>query len=210
MAALLSAARAHDRAPASLRARVERERIAARPVRRRARAYGLATALAAAVAIVLVINFALPGGSPGAPTISQAAALAGRGQVWPPPAPDPDNATARLNAKVGPVYFPNWRGRVGWWATGERRDRLAGRSAITVYYTNGSDRVAYTIVAVSSLRGLNATPHRVGTVWVRALRLGGRAVVTWRQAGQSCVLSSATMSATALARLAAVEAPRGS
>src|SRR5579862_9516423 len=208
--ALLSAARARDRAPASLRARIERERAAARPARRRAGAFGLGLAAMATAAAALIIALTLPSGTPGSPTISQAAALAQRGAVWPPPGPDPDSARARLSEKVGPVYFPNWRTSVGWWPVGERRDRLGGKPAVTVYYTDGRARVAYTIVGVAGLRGLTGSPQRVGAVWVHSLSLDGRTVVSWQRAGQSCVLSSATVSEAQLARLASIEAPTAS
>src|SRR5438477_12085133 len=72
---ILHHARATDRAPARLRARIEAERPSARVRARRRVTYSgaLAGALAAlALALVLI----LPAGTPGAPSVSQAAALA--------------------------------------------------------------------------------------------------------------------------------------
>src|SRR6185437_9414640 len=96
----LHQARATERAPERLRARIEAARPARPVVARRRLAYvgGLAGALAAvALALVLV----LPGGSPGAPSVSAAAALATRGATQAPPAPDPVRPQAMLQQNVG-------------------------------------------------------------------------------------------------------------
>jgi hypothetical protein len=198
--ALLSAARTQDRAPETLRARIEHERVAARPARRRA-VYvgGLAGALAAAaIALALV----LPSGTPGAPSISEAAALGFRPAVLPPPLP----GTRRLEVNVDEVYFPKWE---GWRAVGQRIDRLGGRPAITVYYARGTARVAYTIVGVPALPMPNTPTVRVGWLTVRTLQVSGRAVVGWRRAGDTCVLSSRQLSGHELAWLAADDVTHG-
>ena len=81
--AVLAAARERDRAPASLRARIEHERGAARPqVRRRTFAAGMAGALAAIAVALAVI---LPAGTPATTTIAQAARLSMRGPSQPAP-----------------------------------------------------------------------------------------------------------------------------
>jgi hypothetical protein len=197
--ALLAAARARDRAPASLRARIERERAAARPVRRRGLfAVGLAGALAAAA---LALALVLPAGTPGAPSVSDAAALGFRPALEPAPAIErtPTGGT-RLAAQVGPIFFPNYD---GWRAVGMRRDRLGGRSAVTVYYQRGAVLVAYTIVGAPALAEPHAPVVKAGWLTVRRQHLSGREVVTWREAGDTCVLSSRQLDAVALARLAA-------
>src|SRR5207237_9377058 len=87
--AALYATRA-DRAPARVRARIEAQRRGAERadggwlVPRSRFAYGgFAAVVAAAVAVALL----LPGGTPGGPSVSEAAALALRGSAQPAPAP---------------------------------------------------------------------------------------------------------------------------
>src|SRR5271167_4809366 len=81
---LVHEARATDRAPAALRARIEAQRPSRHALLRQRIQFGggVAVALAcAALALVLI----LPGGTVGAPSVSQAAALAVRGIVAPAP-----------------------------------------------------------------------------------------------------------------------------
>lgn len=204
--AVLSAARERDRAPASLRARIERERTASRASRRTrplgrplAAAGVLAVSLAA---IALVVNLVLPSGTPGAPTLSQAAALATRGASMGPPAITRQGPGTRLGESVDEVYFPDWQHTLGWRAVGERVDALGGRRAVTVYYVHAGQQVAYTIVATPPLPEPVAQHIRAESLTVRALRIGARTVVTWRRAGNTCVLSSTGVGARALAGLA--------
>src|SRR5947209_5644534 len=86
----------------------------------------------ALLAAALALALALPGGSP---TVAQAAALGLRAPNAPAPAAAPHNA--KLGESVGDVYFPNWESGLGWRAVGERRDRLDGHAAVTVYYVRG-------------------------------------------------------------------------
>lgn len=205
----LAAAREQDRAPEHLRSKIEALR---RPDRRLARAgwtgararwtgararTGLVAALAA---IGLILALALPGGTPGGPTVSQAASLATRGPSLPAPAIDSANP-ARLQASVGSLHFPNWGTRFGERATGMRGDRLGGRQVVTVYYAIAGRTVAYSIVSGSFLAASDASRH--GSRYIEALRVGGRNVVTWREAGHTCVLSAAGLPGPALAALVA-------
>jgi hypothetical protein len=103
---------------------------------------------------------------------------------------------------VNEIYFPDWRAELGWRAVGQRTDTLSGRRAVTVYYRRGGDEVAYTIVATPPLPEPNAQALQARSVTVRALRSGGRTVVTWRRLGNTCVLVSRTLDARALASLA--------
>lgn len=203
---LLQESRATVRAPATLRTRLERARPS-RPVRaRRAVLYGggLAGALAVvALAIVLV----LPGGSPGAPSVSQAAALAARGASTSAPAPDPSSPTVKLAVDIENVYFPNWSKSFGWSATGERRDTLGGHRAITVYYDWRGERLAYTIVSAPTLSAPRSAVSTVKGTVLRTFTLGSRTVVTWRRAGHTCVLSAAGVPVKMLHNLAAWQAP---
>ena len=204
--AVLAAARERDRAPASLRARIERERTASR-ASRRARPLGRPLAYTGALAAVLVIvalavNLLLPSGTPGAPTISQAVALAMRGPAMPAPAIIHRGPGTRLTAGVDLLYFPDWHRTLGWRAVGVRTDPLDGRHAVTVYYARGREQVAYTIVATPPLAEPGGQNIRAGSLTVRALRIGARAVVTWRREGDTCVLSSSGLGTNTLAALA--------
>lgn len=207
--AVLAAARARDRAPATLRARIERERAAHRTARRRpnlrVRVYAGAAIAVAALAAALVLI--LPSGTPGTPTVAEAAALSLRGAAQPAPAVTSAGPGTRLGAAVDEVYFPDWQSKPGWRAVGQRTDTLAGRRAVTVYYQRGGDQVAYTIVATPPLAEPRARTLQARSLTVRALTSGGRTVVTWRRLGDTCVLVSRTLDAHALAELAAWSAP---
>jgi anti-sigma factor RsiW len=179
-----------DGAPAALRARIEAQRHKRRAPKARWRvAYGagLATALAA---VGLALALILPAGSPGAPSISEAAALASLGATGPGPMPDPDEPGDRLGQNVGPVYFPDWADRFGWRASGQRTDQIRGRLADTVYYRLHNRMLAYTIVASPALNVPSATHRWVNGTEYWTLRMNGRVVVTWRRNGHTCVLSA--------------------
>jgi hypothetical protein len=202
----LHAARQRDRAPASLRARVEATRPSARTrVRRRA---GYSAGLAGALAvIVLALVLVLPAGTPGAPSLGQAAALGALTPSAPAPAPDPSAPSVQLGRSVGDVYFPNWATRLHWRAIGERTDQIAGRLAVTVFYQWQGARIAYTIVAAPALKAPVAKRIVLNGTEFQTLRLGRRTVVTWRRNGHTCVLSAAGVPAAALRGLAAWRAP---
>ena len=192
---------AEVRAPASLRARIDSEVGRRRSLRLRPIYGGALVAGLAVVALMLVL--VLPAGTPGTPSVSQAAALALRGASLPAPSADPGDPTGKLGSRVGQVYFPNWASTLGWRAVGQRVDHLNGRLAITVYYKWRGRRIAYTVLAAPALRQPPAVVSRVDGTELRTLRLGGRLVVTWRRAGHTCVLSGADVSADELERLAA-------
>jgi hypothetical protein len=202
---LLHEARSADRAPAALRARIEASRPS-RPARTRRRlGYGsaLAGALAAAVLALVLI---LPAGSPGAPSVSQAAGLAMLGPAMDAPAVDA-KTPGKLNTAIEEVYFPNWSSRFRSPATGERTDTINGRHAVTVYYDWQGKQIAYTIVGAPALRTPSAQDTIVNGIEMRTLQQDGRTVVTWRRAGHTCVLSATGVPAVVLQRLAAWEAP---
>jgi hypothetical protein len=203
--AALHATRA-DRAPARLRTRIEAERRAPQRDRgwlvlRGRLAYGgVAAALAVAAAAVALL---LPGGTPGSPSVSQAAALALRGSAEPAPAPNPSHPTSTLSGDVEDVYFPNWSRSFQWRAVGMRTDRLAGRKAVTVYYAYNGEQLAYTIVAAPALKRPATAIRSVRGTALQRLTLGKRLVVTWRRAGHTCVLSGTGVSFAELSKLAA-------
>jgi hypothetical protein len=199
---VLHRARASDRAPEALRRRIERQRPHGRVRVRRRLAYGgsLAAALAAVVLAAVLI---LPAGSPGSPSVSQAAALAVRGPAQPAPAPDPAAPGAKLRQAVEEVYFPDWSRRFGWRAIGARSDEIGGRRAVTVYYERDGRQLAYTIVSAPALAAPAAPVRTLDGAQLRTLRLGGRLVVTWRRQDHTCVISAAAVPAGELQRLAA-------
>jgi hypothetical protein len=206
----LHQARATERAPASLRARID----AARPsgaARARGRFAYAGAAAAALAAVVLALVLALPSGTPGAPSVSDAAALAARGPAQAAPAPDPSLPAARLHQSVGDVYFPNWTSRFGWKAVGSRTDKLGTHTAVTVYYRWKDATIAYTIVHAPPLaEPSSATASNWDGTQLRTLELNGRLVVTWRRAGDTCVLSGTGIKAGELQRLAAWKVPADS
>jgi len=206
VAELLSEARRTERAPQSLRVRIEQQRQSYRPRARRPIIIGTGL-VGALAAIVLALVLALPGGAPGAPSVSQAAALSTRGAVAPAPLPDPSNPAVKLSRGVGEIYFPNWSGKFGWRAVGQRSDTIGGRRAITVYYDWHGKRLAYTIVAAPALSEPKARVTTLNGTALRTLTLDGRLVVTWRRARHTCVLSAAGVSASVLRQLAAWNAP---
>jgi hypothetical protein len=202
----LHQARATERAPERLRAKIEASRPSrARSARRRlAYAGGAAAALAA---VVLALVLALPSGTPGAPPVSEAAALAALGPVQAAPAPDPSMPAVRLHQSVGDVYFPNWTSRFGWHAIGSRTDTLAGRTAVTVFYRGRNNTIAYTIVHSPPLAEPAAQTLNWDGTELRTFESNGRLVVTWRRGGNTCVLSGTGVRAAELQKLAAWKAP---
>jgi anti-sigma factor RsiW len=207
VAELLREARATDRAPERLRARIDAQRPSRATAFRLRAGYGGAVAGALAV-LVLALVLILPAGTPGAPTVSQAAALALRGVQAPAPARDPHAPGAKLASDIENVYFPNWAQQFGWKAVGQRTDHINGRLAKTVYYELHGHVVAYTIVGAPALTNPPArvTLFEHGTAY-RTLMLNGRQVVTWRRAGHTCVLSAAGLPGTELQRLASADPP---
>jgi anti-sigma factor RsiW len=204
--ASLHEARAANRAPARLRARVQAARPTRRAAARRRFSYagGVAGALTAAA---LALVFVLPSGAPGAPSVSDAAALAGRGPSAPAPAPDPASPAARLNQSVGAVYFPNWTSSFGWRAVGARTDHLGEHRAITVYYEWRGVRIAYTIVSAPALAEPAGGRSWLDGTELRTLTMNGRLLVTWRRSGDTCVLSGTGITAAELQKLAAWKVP---
>jgi anti-sigma factor RsiW len=176
-------------APARLRADVERRSGRAATRRSQRRRPLLAAALAAVAAAALALAFALPG-SPGGPSVADAAALGGRPATL--AAPGPVAGTPQLlRADVDGVPFPNYAAKFGWRASGARKDHPSGRATTTVVYGKGGRTIAYTIVSGNALHAPSpARSTRRGGVEYRVLREDGRTVVTWRRKGRTCVLSS--------------------
>jgi hypothetical protein len=206
---LLRSARERDRAPAGLRARIEAERPSARTRARRRVTYGGALAGALA-AVALALALILPAGTPGSPSVSQAAGLALLGPQHPAPAPDPLYPRAKLGIDIENIYFPNWSTRFGWRAVGQRTDTIKGRTATTVFYADDDgDRIAYTIVGAPVLSEPAAQVTTLNGTELRTLEMNGRLVVTWRRSGHTCVLSGTGVSPAVMQKLAAWRIPAG-
>jgi hypothetical protein len=183
IAGLLHTAAGSIGAPARVRARVEADR---RPARRRALVWtGAVAATAAAAVLALVLVF---GGSPGGPSVAQAARL---GELPPTePAPRPASPSL-LDAAQDGVPFPRWRGKFGWVAVGARTGKVDGRAATTVYYRNPKTgrTTAYTIVGGKALGDPKGAPKRniKGTDFYLPTLNGNRAVV-WERDEHTCIL----------------------
>ncbi len=191
--ALNEAART-ERAPLSLRLSVDELR--SRPATRRPRPRLAVAGIGVLAALAVILTFALPGGSPGGPSIAQAAAVGLRLPQTAAPRPDPANPARLLDLRVGTLAFPTWTGS-GWRAVGRRTDTINGRRVETVYYQRlgGHPLIAYTIVSGKAL----APRGRVSYDF--AFKLDGRFAITWREDGHTCILSSTAVPAAGLWRL---------
>lgn len=211
--AIVAAAVASTRAPLSLRERIESDRARLGGARRRGR---LLAPVLAVCALVLVValglavtdrNGTVGGGRTGGPTVLALVDLAARGPAAAAPTEDPANPS-HLRAAVGPVAFPYYDGSLPWAPSGQRRDRVSGAPARTVYY-RGPDGTpaAYTIVPGTRLALPGARTVKRGGTEYRVARAGDRVVVTWEVRGHTCVISApAHVGAAALLRLAWWEA----
>jgi hypothetical protein len=187
-----------DRAPARLRLAIDaRRRTVRRPRTRLVYVGSLATAIAAVVAALVLL---LPGGAPGAPSVSQAAALALRG----PAMAAPTQQGSKLNQDVQEVYFPDWS-RFHWHAVGQRVDHLGNRVAVTVFYSWQGEQIAYTILGAPALKKPGAALLRVRGVELQGFSSQGRQIVTWRRSGHTCILSGTGVPTNELAALASTE-----
>jgi hypothetical protein len=193
-------AAAEERAPSALRARLE---LARDPRPRRAlplRGWTAipAAAIATAAAVVLTV-----GGGPGAPTVASAATLAFRAPLHPAGAATANSEALRWPTAVG-LAFPNWASEYGFTADGTRTDTLGGRTATTVFYDRGMQRIAYTIVSGGRLStGAASSESMLNGTRLWSLHASGRAVVTWLRGGHTCVLSGNPALLSELQRLAA-------
>ena len=196
----LDAVRAlNEPAPPALRTRVENARRRPAPAVR-ARRFGLAGAFVAAAAVLAVALVAILPSGAGGPSLSEAAAFTLKAPTAPPPRHDFDGA---LNLSVDRVPYPYWEDSLGWKATGKRVDKVDGRTATTVFYAKGDQRVGYTIVTGKPVSVPSGTDMTVRNgVRIRSLGLDGNAVVTWERKDHSCILSGRGVSRAELVKLA--------
>ena len=136
--------------------------------------------------------------------MGQAALLALRGPALGAPAPDPAAPRALLAQQVQSISFPNWS-TFGWLASGRRIDEIGGHQAVTVYYSHGSRTIAYTIVALPALSWPAASSQEVAGTQFESFPMSRRLVITWRRAGETCILSGVGSSPRTLMQLAAWE-----
>jgi len=205
----LNAARAHDRAPERLRARIEAARGATRTRARRSPRLGqlsLAGGALATATAAIVIGLS-GGGTSIPPALGQAAALATLGPTQPAPPPNPDAPRVKLDVDVQDVYFPNWSTQFHWRATGVRIDQVASRPAVTVYYGWRHDQLAYTILGTGPLPQPGGQPVVLGGYRLYTFTSGRRTIVTWRRDGHTCVLSATGVPVRIMQRLAAWQPP---
>ncbi|HEY2603091.1 MAG TPA: hypothetical protein VGI67_16150 [Thermoleophilaceae bacterium] len=188
-----------DSAPMALRERVDSLHTRPAP-RQRRRRYGVIGALSTAVACVAVALAVILAAGAGGPTLSQAAAYTLKPAAGPAPGHSFDGI---LDLNVDGVPYPYWDDDFGWEASGSRVDKIDGREATTVFYSNGNRRIGYTIVTGKpvSLPGSAKTTVRKGITFHSA-PLHGATVVTWERRGHSCILSGYNMSRAQLLKLA--------
>lgn len=193
----VAAAAAEVEAPHALRVRIDA--LGRAPSRRPARRWLPFAGLAGAAAAVLLALVVAGGGGLDVratlaaalrPGVATASVLPGGGPL--------------LAEQVDGVDFPHYGEKFGWEPQGVRSDRIEGRDMRTVFYEREGRRIAYTIVAGEALEPpSDAASLTVEGTPLRALRAGGREVVTWERQGRTCVLSGAGVARGELAELAA-------
>jgi hypothetical protein len=160
-----------------------------------------ATVLAIAVAALVVL---LGSSGSSAPTVPQTARLALAAATSPAPPEDPAHS-GLLRLRVGGLAFPYYGLTAGWEATGARTDTIGGRRVVTVFYTARGHRVGYAIVSGAPLPAGGGTLVTRGDVTFWLQRVHGAQLITWRQAGHTCVIAGRRVSPRTLLSLASAE-----
>ncbi len=176
-------------APDSLRRWVDEQARAAAPARRRPRlriGFALPAIAVAVVAIAALVVVASGGSS--APTLDQTTHLALASAVAPAPSVSPGNPAVLTDTAAG-IPFPNW-GPTGWKPSGARVDKVAGRTIMTVFYTDpAGNRVGYAIVGGAPIEVKGGIKQTIGGVEYTFLTIGSAQLVTWVQSGHTCVVA---------------------
>jgi hypothetical protein len=197
-----------DRAPASLRIRIEAMSAAAKRTARARRPPRFALTAAAAVAVIAAVVLGVTGGGSRAPSVPEAARLALASSTMPAPAEDRAHPGLLASAVDG-VAFPYWSNRFGWRAAGARTDTLQARKIVTVLYVNRlGTRVSYAIVARPAVPVHGGVVVQRKGVRYRLLDEGQLRLVTWLRSGHTCVLAARTVNEQTLLRLASGTASR--
>jgi hypothetical protein len=162
-----------------------------------------AVAFAAAVAVVLVLVLTTTGSNTSAPTVRQASSAGLRTATGAAPAESSQNSHL-LAASAAGIDYPYWGGKLGWSAVGARTDSVGGRTVTTVFYTNSrARRIGYSIVSGAALAiPAGSTPVQRHGVGFHVLSHANPTIVTWREAGHTCILTARGVSAGTLMRLA--------
>ena len=195
---ILRQAVAETEAPLALRERLERDRARLAKPRRRRRIFAVATAGSLAAVAVLAVMVGLSGG-PGGPSVAEAAELGAK----PPTATVSAASPQLLDVEQSGVAFPNWEAKFGWRAVGKRVDDLDGRTATTVYYRKGANRIAYTIVSGRALGDPdNFAQFTLNGVELKVFSTGNPKDVTWLRQGHSCVMTGKGVTTAKMLELA--------
>jgi hypothetical protein len=173
------------------------------PTASRRRPSRLVVAGAVAVTtLAAVLAVALNAGSPGGPTIAEAATLATRAATAPSPSRDAVHP-ALTRASFAGVTYPYWKDRFGWRAAGERTDSIDGRATRTVFYRHTHHRIGYTVISGKPLkRPAGAQRLVVAGVEMYRYRDGRNTVVAFVRNGHTCVLAGYVHFASTLPKLA--------
>jgi hypothetical protein len=193
-----------ERAPDSLRARIEADTAGSRSSRRAPRwRPSLVLPAATALAVVVAALVVLLQGSTGSPTVPQTVRVTLAAATLPAPAQDAARPYA-LKLGVDGIPFPDWQQSLGWSATGARLDTIGGRHIATVFYTGrGGQRVGYAIVSGAPLPvGAGAASVKRGGETYTLQRHGTSRLVTWVRSGHTCVIAGADVSFPTLLGLA--------
>ncbi|WP_249012150.1 hypothetical protein [Conexibacter sp. DBS9H8] len=153
-----------------------------------------AVALIAALAIALILSLGTGGHS--GPTVLAAAASLPRAGGWSGPASASGGTGRRAYRGFAGIHLPAVLSRPGWRTTGTRTVFVGGRALeVSGYLTRaGQVAVTYAVAARPVLRGQSRG--------YSTFRLGPRTVVSWQEAGHSCLLLSANLSAARLLAIA--------
>jgi hypothetical protein len=184
--------------PDGLQARIDA--LVRRRTRARRRSLGVALAAAAALALVVVLVAGREGSD--VPGAVEASRVVTRPAAAPAPAVD-SRQPDRLGREFQGVKFPNWAKEFGWVATGARRDRVAGRSADTVFYVHDGHRIAYTVLAGEPLPAPDGARRlTVNGVELHRFSDGDRDAVVFERGGRTCVLAGDVHDPATLVKLA--------
>jgi hypothetical protein len=161
-------------------------------------------AVAIGALAVLAVAIVLAGSGPSSLDVRGASALA----LAPATAPHEQSGDpAYLAVAVDGVAFPSWEGRLGWYSSGTRTDRVGGRTVRTVFYTNAAgQRIGYAIVAGTPAPAVTGgvLVWRGATAY-RLLSEPGTPAVAWLRDGRLCVLAGRGVSSGTLLHLASSE-----
>ncbi len=190
-------------ATAARGARRERARVSRRssPLRLPSRLLA-GGAFAAAVVVVLVLVLTT-GGSTNAPTVLQASGVGLRPITGAAPTESAHDPHLLAASAVG-IAYPYWGGTLGWKAVGARTDTVGGRAVTTVFYANShSQRIGYSIVAGPALAvPADSTSVKHHDMSFHVISHANPTIVTWREAGHTCILTARGVNPGKLIRLA--------